>query len=82
MAVCPLLGACATLGTGTKPAPVSAAKVLRAVPEVENSSNAPCWQQRQIAAQRSYIHSAIRGKSVKYHADCKEGDEQKVADAS
>jgi hypothetical protein len=50
---------------------VSAAAILGDVPKVENSQLSPCWQQRQIAAQRSYIDSIITGKPVKYHADCK-----------
>lgn len=65
------LAACETLGIATKAeAPVSAASILRSVPEVENSPNAPCWQQRQIAKQRAYIHSVTKGKPKRYHADC------------
>lgn len=66
------LGACETLGIATKSdkAPVSAASILRGVPKVENSPDAPCWQQRQIAAQRAYIDSAVKGKPKRYHADC------------
>ena len=69
------LGACATLGIGQSeaPAPVSAAEVLKDVPKVENSPHSPCWQQRQIAAQRAYIDSNVGGKPVMYHADdCEE----------
>lgn len=73
------LAACETLGIATeRKAPPSAASILRNVPVVENSANAPCWQQRQIAAQRSYIHSVTKGKTKRYHADCK--DEPKPAD--
>lgn len=66
------LGACSILGTGgeEKRAHVSASTILRNVPEVENSPDAPCWQQRQIAAQRAYIDSAVKGKPKRYHADC------------
>ncbi len=45
--------------------------MLRGVPTVENSERSPCWQQRQIAAQRSYIDSVLTGKAKTYHADCK-----------
>lgn len=65
------LAACETLGIGSNSnATVSAASILGDVPKVENSQLSPCWQQRQIAAQRSYIESVITGKAVKYHADC------------
>ncbi|WP_072389923.1 hypothetical protein [Hyphomicrobium sp. CS1GBMeth3] len=72
MTVSPFLAACETLGIATaeKKASVSAASVLRNVPEVENSPDAPCWQQRQIAKQRAYIHSVTKGKPKRYHADC------------
>lgn len=66
------LAACETLGIGSNSSPtVSAASIVADVPKVENSQASPCWQQRQIAAQRSYIDSIITGKAVKYHADCK-----------
>lgn len=65
-----LLAACETLGIATNPAPPNASVVLRDVPEVQNSSKSPCWQQRQIAAQRGYIESATSGKKVQYHAEC------------
>lgn len=71
IAACPFLAACETLGIATtKPAPANVAEILRDVPEVENSPKSPCWQQRQIAAQRSYIESGIEGKSKRYHAEC------------
>lgn len=72
MAACPFLAACETLGIGAKTEPtVKAASILRQVPTVENSPASPCWQQRQIAAQRSYIDSIITGKPKTYHAECK-----------
>lgn len=76
---CLFLAACETLGIGKTeaPAPVSAAEVLKGVPEVENSDKSPCWQQRQIAAQRAYIESNVGGKPVMYHGDC--SDETKSA---
>ena len=71
MAVCPFLAACETLGIAkTSPAPANVAEILKDVPEVENSPRSPCWQQRQIAAQRSYIESGIAGKPKRYHAEC------------
>jgi hypothetical protein len=69
---CLSLGACGILGTASKTdATVSAASVLKDVPEVENSPKSPCWQQRQIATQRSYIDSVVTGTTKRYHADCK-----------
>jgi hypothetical protein len=72
MLACPFLAACETLGIGTSEtqAPASAASILRGVPKVDNSPQSPCWQQRQIAAQRAYIDSAVSGKAKAYHADC------------
>lgn len=65
------LAACEIPVTGTdKAVQVNAASILSRVPEVENSTESPCWQQRQIAAQRSYIRSVTKGKTVRYHADC------------
>lgn len=71
IAASPFLAACETLGIATKETPpANVAEVLRDVPEVGNSSKSPCWQQRQIAAQRSYIDSAVGGAPKRYHADC------------
>ena len=65
------LAACETLGIATKQAPpASVAEILRDVPKVSNSTHSPCWQQREIAAQRSYIESGIEGKPKRYHAEC------------
>lgn len=79
----PFLGACKTF-TATSDVPVaSAAAVLRKVPEVENSSQSPCWQQRQIAHQRSYLESAIaeaEGRKVlPRHATCTDPADAKPA---
>jgi hypothetical protein len=69
---CLSLGACGILGIDpNNGGPVSAASVLQGVPKIENSPKSPCWQQRQIAAQRSYIDSAVTGATKRYHADCK-----------
>jgi hypothetical protein len=52
--------------------PLPATKdILEKVPLVENSTKSPCWQQEQIAAQRSYIASALSGKEIIYQAPCK-----------
>jgi len=42
------------------------------LPKVENSRLSPCWQQKQIAAQRSYIDTVKSGKQQIYKADCKD----------
>ena len=40
------------------------------MPRVQNSSKSPCWQQKQIAAQNSYVDT-IKDKAEKvYHAPC------------
>ena len=64
------LAACETLGIATKQPPANVAEILRDVPKVSNSTQSPCWQQREIAAQRSYIESGIEGKPKRYHAEC------------
>jgi len=40
------------------------------LPRVENSTSAPCWQQKQIAAQNSYLASIEQKKEVVYSAPC------------
>jgi hypothetical protein len=42
------------------------------MPKVENSRLSPCWQQKQIAAQRSYIDTVTTGKERVYKAACKD----------
>jgi hypothetical protein len=44
--------------------------VLEAVPKVEAHRSNPCWQQRQIAAQQSYIKTAETGKETVIAAPC------------
>jgi hypothetical protein len=40
------------------------------MPRVQNSSKSPCWQQKQIAAQNSYVDT-IKDKAEKvYRAPC------------
>lgn len=45
-------------------------KLLDEMPRVENSSKAPCWQQKQVAAQNSYLASIKEKKEVVYVAPC------------
>jgi hypothetical protein len=40
------------------------------MPRVDNSTKAPCWQQKQIAAQNSYVQSIKLQKEVVYKAPC------------
>lgn len=43
---------------------------LEQMPRVQNSSKSPCWQQKQIAAQNSYVDT-IKDKAEKvYRAPC------------
>lgn len=45
-------------------------KLIDDLPKVENSVRSPCWQQRQIAAQNSYIATIRDKKEVVYKAPC------------
>lgn len=45
-------------------------KLIEDLPKVENSVRSPCWQQRQIAAQNSYIATIRDKKEVVYKAPC------------
>ena len=45
-------------------------KLLDELPRVNNSPNAPCWQQQQIASQNSYLASIQSKKKVVYKAPC------------
>ncbi len=57
--------------------------LLERLPVVENSTKSPCWQQRQIAAQRSYIASITEKREIIYRAPCdvdqKPSNENRVA---
>lgn len=55
-------------------------KLLDDLPKVHNSPKSPCWQQREIAAQWSYLDSAKAGKEVVYSAPC-DTDKPKEAPA-
>jgi hypothetical protein len=46
-------------------------KILDDMPKVDNSTQAPCWMQKQVAAQNSYIATVKNdGKEVVYGAPC------------
>ena len=45
-------------------------KLLDDLPKVNNSPKAPCWQQKQIAAQNSYLATIKAKKTVVYKAPC------------
>lgn len=70
-------------GLGETPLPETSL-ILDRLPVVENSTKSPCWQQRQIAAQRSYVDTVKAKKETVYAAPCdvdksKGGASQKVA---
>ena len=44
--------------------------LLDHVPRVSNSGLAPCWQQREIAAQNGFFAGAKAGRPVVYKAPC------------
>lgn len=44
--------------------------MLDKLPRVDNSTKAPCWQQKQIAAQNSYLASIKAKRQVVYQAPC------------
>lgn len=67
-----LLTALALTGCAGKPTPVIETKLIDDMPKVENSRQSPCWQQKQIAAQRSYIDTVTTGKQQVYKAVCKD----------
>ncbi len=62
------LSGCAMFG-GETPLPETRQLIGR-LPTVENSTQSPCWQQRQIAAQRSYVDTVKTGKTVVWGAPC------------
>lgn len=67
-----LLTALALTGCAEKSIPAIGSSVLDDLPKVENSRLSPCWQQKQIAAQRSYVDTVKSGKQEVYKADCSE----------
>lgn len=67
-----LLASLSLAGCAGKETPLPATtKILDELPKVENSPRAPCWQQKQIAAQNSYLATVKNdGKEVVYVAPC------------
>lgn len=68
------LGACA-LGETQLP---GTTKILDDMPRVDNSTKAPCWMQRAIAAQNSYVDSIRQNKEIVYRAPC-DYDQQRTS---
>lgn len=56
---------------GNEIQPLATSSILEKLPRVENSTQAPCWQQEQIAAQNSYLATVKDGREVVYKAPCK-----------
>ena len=65
----PLLLLTSGCAGGATPLP-GTTKLLDDLPRVQNSAKAPCWQQKQIAAQNSYLATIKAKKTVVYHAPC------------
>lgn len=61
-----LIPACADQSTQ----PPATSILLERLPRVDNSRSAPCWQQKQIAAQNSYIDTVKNNKEAVYKAAC------------
>lgn len=62
------LSGCETFASAT---PLPATKTLiERLPTVQNSTQSPCWQQRQIAAQNSYVATVKSGRETVYGAPC------------
>lgn len=54
-------------------------KLLDDLPRVSNSAKSPCWQQREIAAQNSYLTSIKDKREVVYKAPCDMTKSDRVA---
>lgn len=52
---------------------------LEELPRVDNSRDSPCWQQKQVAAQNSYVDTIKTKKDAVYKAPCEV--EKKIARA-
>ena len=61
-----LMQACAASET---PLPATT-KVLDDLPRIQNATKAPCWQQRQIAAQNSYLATIKERSEIVLKAPC------------
>lgn len=55
-------------GSGTQP--LATTEILKELPRVDNSKLSSCWQQRQIAAQNSYLKTVETGKEHVFRAPC------------
>ena len=64
-------------GDPSTPLPATSIQ-LEKLPRVDNSRGSPCWQQKQIAAQNSYIATAIDKREAVFKAPC-EVESHKVA---
>lgn len=62
----PLIQGCAGLSTQLP----GTTKLLDDLPRVENSTKSPCWQQRQVAAQNSYLATIKEARATVYKAPC------------
>ena len=60
-----LLQGCGLLSASETPLPATT-DVLAKLPTVSNSPRSPCWQQREIAEQRSYLETVRTGRKVTY----------------
>ncbi len=69
-----LIPACADQSTP----PPATSILLEKLPRVDNSRESPCWQQKQIAAQNSYIATIQSNKETVWKAPC-EAEPKKVA---
>ncbi len=73
--------ACAEWST---PPPAGTSIQLEKLPRVDNSPVSPCWQQKQIAAQNSYIKQTEAKGDVTFKAPCdleQKAEPKKVARA-
>lgn len=71
-----LIPACADPSTP----PPATSILLEKLPRVDNSRESPCWQQKQIAAQNSYIATIQSNKETVWKAAC-EVETKKIARA-
>ena len=54
------------------PQAIDQTKLLKDLPRVENSLKAPCWMQRQVSAQQTYIATIETKKETVVAAACKD----------
>lgn len=64
--IAPLIQAC---GANSIQAPATT-KLLDELPRVSNSPKSPCWQQREIARQNSYLATIKAARETVYKAPC------------